>query len=520
VRPQAQATSASHDSVMSHEFSIISRLWSCIPTISKTLVYIAVLVVLPKGNVASQAPRPSNAGQALAPAKTSHAPESYERLYLGTELKSQKDLQHALESYIGVGNVERNIVLSVLTSDMDNVVQDYCVQTAKNWMFHLKNVGRANHVLLIGAEPMVCMRLWNESIPCYVDMMSSRGLKGIQDEGVKQVPNGVQGVLKWFFSDQLINLGYNVLYMDTDSVALRDPFHEFVESDGYEFMAMSEQDTSPYNRRMDVLERKCPMFDFGGVDVYEEPVKLCASTRVFFLRATESTKILTKAMLAAMNGNTKENTWWEAKLVQKVALVYAWAEGWTPGLRIKILDLAKYCTVKVLDLRIQAKQSVTDVVVLHSGAIAIKDRPLALSHVHQWDPDAWTIKVASAGHVTEDGWWQRGRGVNFAPYWIAGHTPHHVQVKEQILDESTQLSDGGVVSSSSPYRHTAMYPGAPLPGVQNSDISANNIEHDTNRKFLLQSRHKRNVPWPNPPLPPPAIPPPMSVVVAGERMWK
>jgi len=164
---------------------------------------------------------------------------------------------------------------------------------------------------------------------------------------VKQVPNGVQGVLKWFFSDQLINLGYNVLYMDTDSVALRDPFHEFVESDGYEFMAMSEQDTSPYNRRMDVLERKCPMFDFGGVDVYEEPVKLCASTRVFFLRATESTKILTKAMLAAMNGNTKENTWWEAKLVQKVALVYAWAEGWTPGLRIKILDLAKYCTVKV-----------------------------------------------------------------------------------------------------------------------------------------------------------------------------
>lgn len=36
----------------------------------------------------------------------------------------------------------------------DNVVQDYCVQTAKNWMFHLKNVGRANHVLLIGAEPM------------------------------------------------------------------------------------------------------------------------------------------------------------------------------------------------------------------------------------------------------------------------------------------------------------------------------------------------------------------------------
>lgn len=33
------------------------------------------------------------------------------------------------------------------------------------------------------------------------------------------------------------------------------------------------------------------MFDFGGVDVYEEPVKLCASTRVFFLRATESTKV-------------------------------------------------------------------------------------------------------------------------------------------------------------------------------------------------------------------------------------
>lgn len=39
--------------------------------------------------------------------------------------------------------------------------------------------------------------------------------------------------------------------------------------------------------------------------------------------------------------------------------------------------------LQVLDLRIQAKQSVTDVVVLHSGAIAIKDRPLALSHVHQ-----------------------------------------------------------------------------------------------------------------------------------------
>eukprot|EP00959_Pyramimonas_sp_CCMP1952_P121068 2531310-Pyramimonas_sp.AAC.1 len=72
---------------------------------------------------------------------------------------------------------------------------------------------------------------------------------------------GAQGLLKWFYLDALVSNGYSALYLDTDTIAVHDPFAVFEEDLNAEFdlMAMSDFSGSPSNRNYDEVVRKCPV---------------------------------------------------------------------------------------------------------------------------------------------------------------------------------------------------------------------------------------------------------------------
>ena len=75
----------------------------------------------------------------------------------------------------------------------------------------------------------------------------------------------------------------------SDAVAMKDPLYEFSQDADYDFLALSDFDGSATNRPWDTNERRCPKFDHGGLDpmVAQIEVKICASTSVFYLRASE-----------------------------------------------------------------------------------------------------------------------------------------------------------------------------------------------------------------------------------------
>jgi|AntRauMFilla1563_2_1112583.scaffolds.fasta_scaffold260613_1 hypothetical protein len=67
--------------------------------------------------------------------------------------------------------------------------------------------------------------------------------------------------------DLLVQNGYNVLWLDTDTIAYHDPFVQWVrdedEREGYDLMAMSDFSGSPSNRPWLEVARKCPVRPCG-----------------------------------------------------------------------------------------------------------------------------------------------------------------------------------------------------------------------------------------------------------------
>lgn len=65
--------------------------------------------------------------------------------------------------------------------------------------------------------------------------------------------------------------------------------------------------------------------------------------------------------------NQKDKRWWEASLVEKLALMHSFGEGEHKGMRIKILSVERFAKAKVVDLRMEAKLDTSQMVRVHAS---------------------------------------------------------------------------------------------------------------------------------------------------------
>eukprot|EP00854_Cymbomonas_tetramitiformis_P009577 gene9577-11343_t len=250
-------------------------------------------------------------------------------IFMGEEIKTVAQLEAACRRYetqgdpgAAVGHGE--LILTVV----DLAHEEYTYASTSNMMYHLSNVGRVQNLLLIGADNRTCTELRERYIPCFED-----GLTGswMLDE---TPPLGRAGVIKWFFLNRILAMKkYSVLYMDTDVVTLHDPFFEWGNPTSIPYDLQALSDYPDFTRNWTQWNRPCPvclaslacyylvtlmaagrclsvicgkqtvqeqLYDPGGADPLDMPVKMCASTGFMFMRPSEANNVFTSAMIQAI----------------------------------------------------------------------------------------------------------------------------------------------------------------------------------------------------------------------------
>ncbi|KAK3263068.1 hypothetical protein CYMTET_28108 [Cymbomonas tetramitiformis] len=348
-------------------------------------------VAAPGSNVAPNAKAPGTMGGAI---------------FMGEEIKTVAQLEAACRRYetqgdpgAAVGHGE--LILTVV----DLAHEEYTYASTSNMMYHLSNVGRVQNLLLIGADNRTCTELRERYIPCFED-----GLTGswMLDE---TPPLGRAGVIKWFFLNRILAMKkYSVLYMDTDVVTLHDPFFEWGNPTSIPYDLQALSDYPDFTRNWTQWNRPCPLYDPGGADPLDMPVKMCASTGFMFMRPSEANNVFTSAMIQAI---TNQPDWWEGKIAQRVMLSYSFSEGYMPGLAVRLLDGSEYANTKAMRVQQQSSAGGIDqahqarMVVLKASGVNVKEKDLELKEMGKWHPEEWaqnlmkTYKVVESNKLTE-----------------------------------------------------------------------------------------------------------------------
>ena len=69
----------------------------------------------------------------------------------------------------------------------------------------------------------------------------------------------------------------------------------------------------------------------------------------------------------------KDKRWWEASLVEKLALMHSFGEGEQKGMRTKILSVERFAKAKVVDLRLEAKLDTAQMVSSQQSGRCVRD---------------------------------------------------------------------------------------------------------------------------------------------------
>jgi len=320
-------------------------------------------------------------------APSARAPSTFHKLPLGGTFFNKREFASIAEKH--ESNGEKRLILTTLALGDDDNIADFVIKSAQNWLYHLHNVGRAHNAIIIGVDARTCDILIANQVPCFIDHMTTAWLR---DPSIGYMPGGRQGVIKWYFTEVLLDLGYDVLYMDTDTVALHDPFYHWDEKAKYEydFQALSDYAGITHNRPWDKLKRDCQLYNVGGPDPSDMPVLLCASTGLFYLRATNAGKVFAKAMVETI---TAEPQTWEAKHAQKVALSFTFGEASSDILMVRLLDVAKFSNLGIYEERARKKMGTNQLIALHCGLMVTSYKSMKLASLGKWNPMGWNYEV-------------------------------------------------------------------------------------------------------------------------------
>lgn len=230
-----------------------------------------------------------------------------------------------------------------------------------NWAKHLEDRAGVSNYMMVSLSEAGCGPSRELGIPCYVNTFEY--LEGAV------IYKGRQVALKWYYLLRIAELGYDAIFLDNDVATLKNPFFHWNME--YDFQGLSDIISDDGTLPKYLKDSVC------GVGYFPWPP--CISTGIMFVRCTEPTVDLLKAMVVKL-----EEKGWEQADFQAVVQPFMVNMGNNPpALRLRVLPLENYHNLGMYDARISHKKYMSTIMA-HCGYIGGEDKRKELEKHGFW----------------------------------------------------------------------------------------------------------------------------------------
>jgi hypothetical protein len=227
----------------------------------------------------------------------------------------------------------------------------------RQWQGNLR--GAAAHTLMLGADERTCAAALNATIPCFVDGAAPR-LRG------KQNQFGHQVLLKWWYAESLLRMGFNIIFSDPDISWLSDPFESWKRGlRGFDLQGLSDiRSVNLTTQKFHEITCMRPwmesMYEHGKRSIYP-----CQSTGLWFMRDKPQTRSFLEGLYAYLSARPNE---WEQKAFQLIVMRYLVGLGdELPPLRYRLLPTAQFINIEFYEERLRLRMETASTIAVHCG---------------------------------------------------------------------------------------------------------------------------------------------------------